>query len=147
AGGDNPDEFTVELSGDGGSTWPVVARTVSATTDGWVIHRFRISDFPGLTGSLLRVRFSTADAPSDSLTEAAIDEFRVRAVFCSTTMGDFDGDGEVGLRDLHYLASCLVGPDAPYPDSGCAAFDSEPDGDVDLADVRAFQTVFLPPPE
>ena len=39
------------------------------------------------------------------------------------------------------FASCMTGPDVPYP-SGCNVFDTDGDGDVDLMDAAAFQRAF-----
>ncbi|MFQ5590001.1 MAG: S8 family serine peptidase, partial [Phycisphaerae bacterium] len=108
-----PDELTVEFSRDGGYTWRVI-ETVTAT-DGWEVHRVRLSDFPGMAGDQLQVRFSTQDpncAPPDqpcsSLTEAAIDEFHVRAILCSSSLGDYDGNGRITLTDYLQMYRCFT---------------------------------------
>ena len=135
----DPDQLIVELSRNNGESW-VVVETVAAT-DGWEQHSFRLSDYPVVTGSELRVRFSTADEDNHSLTEAAIDEFHVEAIRCGGLDGDFDGDGDIDLDDFSFLPGCLAGPDMIYGDGGCAAFDFDDDRDVDLDDWAGFQTL------
>lgn len=141
--GTGEDDFlTVEMSRDNGSTWTTVESV--ASTDAWIPIRFRLSDFPEAVGSQLRVRFSTSDSPNDSLTEAAIDEFRVGEVHCSFVGGDGNGDGVVDLADFGDLFDCLTGPDDIILPEDCLAFDFEPDDDVDLRDLHAFQRAFEP---
>jgi len=64
-------------------------------------------------------------------------------------IGDGDGDGDVDLDDHTVLFACLAGPGVPpapspplTPEQCLTAFDAEPDGDVDLRDVLAFQKAF-----
>ena len=63
--------------------------------------------------------------------------------------GDFDNDLSVDLDDYAFFAECLGGPGvSPTPtDPICKslclrAFDLDADGDTDLKDAGAFQTVF-----
>ena len=57
-------------------------------------------------------------------------------------IGDYDCDEVVDLADLANWNACMTGPDnGPY-NPGCEAFDFEFDGDVDLADLAEFQTLF-----
>lgn len=87
------DVLTVELSRDGGGSWMVV-ESVTNTAMSWQPRSFRLSDFPEITGRELRMRFTIADpVDDDSLVEAGVDEFHVRAIHCLSTAGDFDGDG------------------------------------------------------
>ncbi|MHC5111405.1 MAG: lectin-like protein [Planctomycetota bacterium] len=65
--------------------------------------------------------------------------------------GNFDAGGTVALDDHQALVNCLAGPEVtPDPTvaecaSACLeAFDFGSDGDVDLADLKAFQNVFAP---
>jgi hypothetical protein len=58
--------------------------------------------------------------------------------------GDFDGDGEVNLRDFEFFPNCMAGPMSPPapPSPGTelrclSVFDRDFDGDVDLADFAA----------
>jgi len=63
--------------------------------------------------------------------------------------GDFDGDWDVDVDDHIGLSDCMAGPGVPPAPSvpECAqvclqAFDTDLDGDVDLADFAWFQEVF-----
>lgn len=139
-----PDVLTVEMSRDGGVSW-VVVESVDATQH-WTTHSFRLSEFPDAVGDQLRIRFTTSDLPSpgDSLTEAGVDEFHVRAIDCTTRPGDANGDGKVDLVDYKRLWECWMGPVKVPADPACGAFDLHRDGDVDLKDVWAFENHFQP---
>jgi hypothetical protein len=54
--------------------------------------------------------------------------------------GDLDGDGLVGVSDVHRFPRCVTGPvlTAGVP-MGCDLLDFDQDDDVDLADIAAFQ--------
>ena len=129
---------------DGGVSWLVV-ETVDATQH-WTTHSFRLSEFPDAVGDQLRIRFTTSDLPSpgDSLTEAGVDEFHIRAIACSTLHGDANGDGKVNLVDYKCLWECWMGPVKVPADPACSAFDLHRDGHVDLKDVWAFENHFQP---
>jgi len=73
-----PDPLIVEVSSDGAS-WVQVERIT--TTAGWESGSFVLPASVPPT-STVRVRFSIADAPFDSLTEAAIDDVTVHALGC-----------------------------------------------------------------
>ena len=139
--GDGVEDFlTVEFSRDGGGSW-TTAEVVGGVT-GWVESGFRLRDFPAATGPTLLVRFWTVDAPNDSLTEAALDEFRVATVDCSRLRGDANDDGVVDLLDYRTLCECLSGPNVAATDPTCMLIDLNGNGRVDLADYDAFQSVF-----
>ena len=139
-----PDRLTVEVTYDDGTAW-ILAEEIPAT-EGWEVHGFRLSELPGAIGNQFRVRFSTSDLPGlgDSLTEAAVDEVRVRAIQCVPAEGDFDGNGRVELDDYRNFASCLV--ELPAEGAGlgvgCGVFDLNGTGRVDLGDFQRFQNVF-----
>jgi hypothetical protein len=67
----------------------------------------------------------------------------------ASVLGDFDGDGVIGMSDFEALIGCMAGPDTP-PVAVCPhtsqdyvnAFDSNTDGDVDLRDFAVFQHAF-----
>ncbi|MCO6439234.1 MAG: S8 family serine peptidase [Phycisphaerae bacterium] len=137
-----PDRLTVELSRDGGNTWVLVESVQHEPV--WVPRSLRLSDFPQISGQLLRMRFSTSDDPSDSLTEAAIDDFSVRALSCTPIGGDYNLDGFVSLTDYLGLSECLLGPVFPYANTDCRRVDFDNDDHVNLRDVAAFGESFDP---
>ena len=78
----------------------------------------------------MRVRFTVADTPNDSVTEAGIDAVRVTSYYCEEIMvpGDVTGDGEVTFEDLVSLLS------AWGPCDGCVA-DLDGSGTVSFSDL------------
>ena len=59
----------------------------------------------------------------------------------SVAPGDGDEDGLVSLLDFDSFEPCLLGP-AGGLDTGCASYDVNGSGHVDLRDYAAFQTAF-----
>jgi hypothetical protein len=75
---DGDDSFTVELSNNGGSSWTVVHTTLfTGDENSWKTLRILVGNVMARTNNM-RVRVTTSDNPNDSITEAAIDAFRVR---------------------------------------------------------------------
>jgi hypothetical protein len=76
------DELHVELSGDDGASWATVQRvTDGGGGRGWSLHSFVVSEYMAPSDQM-RVRFTVADPGQDSVTEAAIDAFRVVRRYC-----------------------------------------------------------------
>lgn len=140
---DGDDVLTVQLSRDGGTQW-ATAETIGPT-GGWTRQVLILRDFPELTGHQLRVRFVAADTGLPSLTEAAVDEFRVLGFGCSVMPGDGNNDGYVDLVDAEAMTNCLRGPGVHIEGGACAALDFDHDYRIDLGDVAAFQRTFPPP--
>lgn len=74
------DALVVEASNDAGATWSTV-QTVTTTTD-WTAQLLRVRDLFA-TPAQFAMRFSVADNPDNSITEAAIDAFHVDNATCS----------------------------------------------------------------
>jgi carboxypeptidase T len=85
ANDDEDDPFFVEASNDDGATW-VSLGTVLGWKNAWTNHVWRLSDFLMPT-SRTRVRFVARDLPSNSVTEAAIDDFEIRGYQPRLTLG------------------------------------------------------------
>lgn len=136
------DSLIVELSRDNGTTWTTV-ETVSSSGE-WNVHRFRLSEFPQAAGDRLRVRFTTADLPNDSLTEAAIDDFRVEALRCSVPPGDANLDDVVDRLDFQRLIECWTGPTETIRTGACSTADFDDNLRVDLRDAQILQAAFAP---
>jgi hypothetical protein len=103
----NEDVFKVDVSDDGGANW-VNAQTVGpsgpGTSGGWFQYQWKVSDFVGLTNQV-KLRFVASDYGSDSLVEAAFDEFLIMTVTCGGSCpGDINGDGYRNVSDFTLFA-------------------------------------------
>ncbi|MEO1007394.1 MAG: GC-type dockerin domain-anchored protein [Planctomycetota bacterium] len=132
---DGDDFLTIEVSDDGGSSWTLLE---SVTDDGgaveWQQASFPITDFVELT-SAFRIRFSVADNPNDSITEAAIDALSISGFRCDgDCLADFDGDGELSIFDFLAFQNAF--------DAGDLAADLDGDGSLSLFDFLEFQNLF-----
>ena len=134
------DFLDVEISSDDGAEWVPVERVSGQT--GWVERTIDVSAYitPSAT---MRLRFSTSDVPSDSITEAAVDEVVVVQYACAECAfaGDLNADCHLDLNDWDAMTACVTGPGVP-PAGGCGCFDFDKDGRVDLRDVGALQADF-----
>jgi carboxypeptidase A2 len=127
------DRLDVEVSDDGGGTWTLVDST--GPLPGWEESSVRLADHVSLTSSVV-VRFSVADNPNDSVTEAAVDAVEIYDVGCGGGTGDLDGDGDVDFQDLLALLNAW-GP------CGACDEDLDADGDVDFADLLILLAAWL----
>lgn len=123
------DRLEAEVSGDDGLTWHLAASR--ETSGGWIRQTVRVLDhLPPTDLAGVRFRFSVADNPNDSVTEAGLDAFAISSDIClePPVPGDVDGDGLVDLQDL-LLVLAAWGPCA-----GCPT-DLDGSGEVDFADL------------
>ena len=74
------DRLDVELSNDDGNTWTLV-ESFATDPGGWDEFDFDPAEFAELTDSM-RVRFSAADNPNNSFTEAGLDAFLIEGIGC-----------------------------------------------------------------
>ena len=86
--GNNPgqDVFEVEISSDNGNTFSpldTVGPTGPETQGGWILKQFRVADFAALTPRV-RFRFTASDYGGESLVEAAIDDFEIFDLDCTS---------------------------------------------------------------
>ncbi len=133
---EDEDRLVVELSDDGGSTWTLVESVGWwGGEPTWVPVTVHVSDYVSLTDQL-KVRFTVADNPNNSVTEAGIDAVEVVDISCSMGAdGDYDFDGDVDVADFAGFARCMDGP----ADGTCGlAFDFDEDGQITLADYAPF---------
>jgi hypothetical protein len=124
------DFFTVQIT-DGG-TWTTVM-SVDGSSTSWTEASFNVSDYVQPTANV-QVRFVATDEPNNSLTEAAIDDFKVEALECesSSCSADFNGDGQVDGADMGIMLALW----------GTAAGDISGDGETDGADLGLLLTQF-----
>ncbi|MHC4108848.1 MAG: dockerin type I domain-containing protein, partial [Planctomycetota bacterium] len=124
------DELLTEVSNDGGANWTPVS-SVAGTGGAWQAHSFVVGDSVTPTADV-QVRFSTADDPNDSITEAGIDDFTVDVLVCGLPcLTDLTGDGVTNVLDLIELLLCFGQPANPP----CDAADVNTDGSVNVLDL------------
>ncbi len=124
---DTHDTLVVEVSNNGGASW-TVADTATGSIGAWVNHSFFVSAFV-TPSSQVRVRFSISDLDL-SITEAAIDDFKVDTLTCDKAAPcpwDTDGSGDVAITDFLSLLGAW-GPNPGHPS------DFNGDGNVDITD-------------
>jgi len=98
------DALVVEISNNGGTTWTLV-EDVDWMANSWVRRTVSINDFVTPTANM-RIRFSVADFPDNSLTEAGVDWVTVTGVECTAVNpcpADLNGDDIVDGNDLGSL--------------------------------------------
>ncbi len=130
-GGAADDTFLVQISNDDGRNW-IAVETVGPegyeTDPGWYYHEFAAESVTSLTTEM-RVRFIASDTAADSIVDAAIDDFRVRAFACDEAIcrGDITADGVIDIEDLAAMlagyARCapdpLFSPAGDFDGDGC----------------------------
>ncbi len=105
--------------------------SVTGTGGAWQAHSFVVGDFVTPTADV-QVRFSTADDPNDSITEAGIDDVCVNAFVCDLPCPtDITGDGVTNVLDLIELLLCFGQPANPP----CDTADINTDGSVNVLDL------------
>lgn len=137
------DDLHVVAALDSG-LYPIVIQSIPAdspATIQWREHRFRIRQ-PNPAGGTLYLRFAIRDAANDSITEAAVDDFRVRRIVCPSPLGDLNASGEVDLADFRVLFDCFAGPANSKSTFPCVTGDIDGNGAIDLRDVARIQADF-----
>jgi hypothetical protein len=104
------DSLVVDVSSDNGGTWTHV-ETISKDTlgpfDFWTYSEFKVADYVASTANV-RVRFIIGDESSDSLVEAAVDEFTVFRVACDPQCQPSLGFGGPGPATLSVCGGSLA---------------------------------------
>jgi len=125
-------EDTLLVQVSNGGDW-VTAMSFTNGPAGWHEASFTVGDFVAPTASV-QVRFSAADAPNNSVTEAAIDDVVVSRVECVQTgcPEDLNDDGIVNGADIGLLVAAWGTPDG----------DVNGDGNTDGADMGLMIAAF-----
>ncbi len=129
------DNLTVQFSDNAGASWTTV-ETITATT-GWVLASHRVSDHVALT-SQFQVRWSVLDNPNGSVTESAVDAFKVIDVICGNacSFADCDASGALNVDDI----DCFV---AAYLAGDLAGADCDANGSLNVDDIDCFVAAYL----
>lgn len=131
AGREGEDTLIVEYSTNNGADWSFLAEERS--TFRWVNRAYRLEGIVE-PASRVRFRFTIADMPDNSITEAGVDAMRVIADGCGWCEADFNHNGILDLMDLHdYLVAFF----AQLPDA-----DLDRNGTVDLIDLIRYLILF-----
>jgi len=130
---DGDDFLTIEISEDGGASFTQVERVSAGAGSGWTRFEAPLADLVGRTDAI-QLRFTTADSPNDSVTEAAIDAVRIAGFLCGSCPADLDGDGELSVFDFLAFQNLFL--------AGDLAADFDGDGELTLFDFIAFQDAF-----
>jgi murein tripeptide amidase MpaA len=143
---DGDDTLVVEVSDDDGGSWTTVETVASEPA--WAFHSFDVADYVNLTATV-RVRFSTADQPNNSITEAAIDDVYVFSFTCDDGIvkGDTNCDGALNTLDIEPFILAMTDPDGyanTYPDCDIASADMNNDGAVNTLDIEGFIDAIIP---
>ncbi len=126
------DIFVVEVSDNNGSSWvnlETVGPAGPEVSGGWFEKQFAVSDFVDETDQF-RIRFVASDTDPQSIVEAAIDGVRLSTIVCGA-LGDLDGDGVVGVKDL----LILLGEWGPCADCDNCPADLDDDCTVGVKDL------------
>jgi hypothetical protein len=145
----DPDQFTVELSSNNGSTWTVALRVVGDDVRGWVKRSIRLDEFIPMTGAV-RIRFAAVDLavntmgeikPANNTTvEAGVDDVQLFAHDCTSACPcPADADGSGGTPDVTdidaFFAAWLNGE--VTADADCSG------GTPDVTDIDIFFIAWL----
>jgi hypothetical protein len=124
AGTAEADFLFAEISNNNGSTWVPVHNT-GGTNGAWESVNFRVGQYV-TPNSQIKVRFWTQDAPNNSVTEAAVDNFTVEELICGEGCpADVTGNGAVDVDDLLMIINAWGGKDdvADINDDGAVDVD------------------------
>ena len=126
------DIFVVEVSDNGGASWvnlEIVGPAGPEVSGGWFEKQFAVANFVDETDQF-RIRFIASDTDPQSIVEAAVDGVRLSTIVCGA-LGDLDGDGSVGVKDL----LILLGEWGPCDDCNNCVADLDEDCTVGVKDL------------
>jgi len=139
SGGINGDEWAVDYSTNGGSTWTRL-RTVTTTAAVWRTDTIAVGDEVP-TSSQFRLRFSANDVGTQNVIEAGLDDLQISRQFCEDVdLGCNDADlaEPFGVLDLADVQTFIDAFTNQLPPADLA----EPFGVWDTADITAFVAAF-----
>ncbi|MEM9663064.1 MAG: GC-type dockerin domain-anchored protein [Planctomycetota bacterium] len=126
------DVLTVEVSNDGGSSWTLVESIGS--TSNWEQRSFALSSLITPTSQMV-FRFTSRDVAGASITESALDDFRLGAFTCDDAcLADTNGDGELTPADFNAWVAAF--------NAGSAECDQNGDGECKPSDFNAWVANF-----
>lgn len=132
------DEFFVQISDNGGSSWiPLETLGVNhpQSNGGWFEVNYALTGIPGFTpNDQFRIRFIAEDRGSGSIVEAGIDAVSIAVVDCDVCPADLNGDGTLDFFDVSEFLTAFNAMDPAADFSG--------DGNFDFFDVSAFLAAF-----
>ncbi|MCL4222665.1 MAG: S8 family serine peptidase [Phycisphaerales bacterium] len=132
AGQPGEDFLSVEISADDGVTWLPAATLRSGFA--WRDHTLDAAWLVGPVSSV-RLRFTIADEPNDSVTEAGVDYVRVLSRSCQLACpGDLNADGAVDFFDVQFFLNAFAARQL--------AADLNSDGQFNFFDVQTFLNFF-----
>ncbi|MEZ6243969.1 MAG: GC-type dockerin domain-anchored protein [Phycisphaerales bacterium] len=129
------DRLEIELSPDGGA-WTSV-ESIANQGDLWFERSYRIADYIALSAGV-RVRFSVADVPNNSVLEAALDAFKIFEALCLEGCSPADLDKPFGSLDFSDVVVFLTAFSEGAPEADLAP----PLGVFDFSDVLAYLALF-----
>ncbi len=129
------DTMLIEISNNAGNSWVTLENREADSATEWVVLEYLISDFLPMTNQM-QFRFSIADQPNNSVTEAAVDAFKIRVIDCESGCEPCDAncDGVIDAFDIEPFIAILTGGQGCSP---CAA-DADGNGTVDAFDIEPF---------
>ncbi|KAA0215359.1 MAG: hypothetical protein DYG94_04260 [Leptolyngbya sp. PLA3] len=132
AGQPGEDMLHVEISSDDGATWLPAATLRSGFA--WRDHTIDLTTLLGPADSV-RLRFTIADEPNDSITEAGVDFVRILSRSCELSCpGDVNADGVVDFFDVQWFLNAFTTRDLTA--------DLNADGQFNFFDVQVFLNFF-----
>lgn len=139
------DTFVIQVTNDG-TNWTTVETVGPSGTQasgGWFFNEFNVSDFVTPTANV-RVRFRASDLGSGSIVEAAVDDFLVTTIDCtSPCAADVNGGGLDVTDLLDFLDAFGTCEGQPAPcSSGGVSGDFNGDTIVDVLDFLDYLDAF-----
>jgi len=132
----NGDEFAVDVSINGGTTWSRV-RTITNASGTWRTDTIAVGVEVAASDSF-RIRFSANDIGTQNVTEAGLDDFRIVRAFCDDVVCPADLAPPAGVLDLADVQAFIAG----FTSQDAIADIAAPFGVWDLNDVQAFIASF-----